>query len=377
LAGLILIVVLILLDVTVSVGTISGLIFYANIIRAQHVTFFGSETASRLSVFIAWLNFDLGIETCLFDGLDSYVETWLQFCFPLYMLIIAFVIITSSHYSMRISKLCGKNIVSVLATLFLLSYSKLLQLVVNVVSFTKILGYSNAVWLYDGNVDYLRGKHIPLFLATILLQILLIVYPMSLVSIQWLIKISHYRAMSWVQRLKPFFDAYTGPCKPDHCYWTGVLLIVRIVLLLIFTLYSPIHNLLAITIVSFGLLAYLAATKGVYKNSLPNCLELFFLCNLGLTSAAILFELANDHQGKHSGVPITISTGFTMFVFVGIIIFHMVRRLLQTTFGATTKTTIMTLISLKKVSRDTQPPPCSAPQVTSTLIELKEPLLEC
>ena len=179
LAGLILIVVLILLDITVSVGTISGLIFYANIIRAQHITFFGSETTFKLSVFIAWLNFDLGIETCLFDGLDSYVETWLQFCFPLYILIIAFIIIISSHYSMRISKICSKNIVPVLATLFLLSYSKLLQLVVDVVIFTRILhsdGYINPVWLYDGNVDYLKGKHVPLFLVTILLQILLIIY---------------------------------------------------------------------------------------------------------------------------------------------------------------------------------------------------------
>ena len=150
--------------------------------------------------------------------------------------------------------------------------------------------------------------------------------------------------------------------------------------MLIFTLqqnYSPIHNLLAITVVSIGLLTYLAVTKGVYKNSLPNYLELFFLCNLGLTSAAVQFELANGNQGRQSGVPIKISTGVIFFVFTGIIFFHAPRRLLQTTFGAKMKNSIMTLISLKKkVSRDIQLPPCSAPQVTSTLIELKEPLLE-
>ena len=383
LVGLFLVILLILLDLTVSVGTISGLIFYANIIQAQHVTFFGSETTFSLGVFIAWLNFDLGIETCLFNGLDSYIEIWLQFCFPLYISIIAFIVIIASHYSVKISELYSKNIVSVLATLFLLSYTKLLRLVVDVVTHTMIIypdGYTKAVWLYDGNVDYLKGKHIPLFLATMLLQILLIVYPLSLVSIQWLVKISHYRAMSWVQKLKPFFDAYTGPCKADHCYWTGLLLIVRIILLLIFTLkqnYSPIHNLLAITVVSVGLLTYLAMIKGVYKNSLPNYLELFFLCNLGLTSAAVQFELANDSQGRQSRVPIKISTGVTIFVFAGVIFFHTLRRLLQTTFGAKMKNNIMTLISLKKkVSRDIQLPPCSAPQVTSTLIELKEPLLE-
>ena len=130
LAGPILVILLILLDLTVSVGMINGLIFYANIIRAQHVTFFGSKITFRLSVFIAWLNFDLGIEICLFDGLDSHIENWLQLCFPLYISILAFIVIISSHYSIRISKLCGKNIVPVLATLFLLSYTKLLRLII-------------------------------------------------------------------------------------------------------------------------------------------------------------------------------------------------------------------------------------------------------
>ena len=59
LSGLLLIVFLMVLNFTVSVGTINRLIFYANIIEAQHATFFAPETShSFLSVFIAWLNLD-------------------------------------------------------------------------------------------------------------------------------------------------------------------------------------------------------------------------------------------------------------------------------------------------------------------------------
>ena len=130
------------------------------------------------------------------------------------------MIIITSHYSTRISKLSGKNAVPVLATLFLLTYTKLLRLGITVVSFTTITypdGYTKAVWLYDGNIDYLKGKHIPLFIATLLLLILLsIPYTLSLVSIQWLLKISHYHALFWVQRLKPLLDAYTGPYRANH-----------------------------------------------------------------------------------------------------------------------------------------------------------------
>ena len=125
LAGLLLVMLLMVLNLTVSVGTLNGLTFYANIIQIQHAIFFTPESTNCFPrVFIAWLNFDFGIESCLYDGLDGYVETWLQFCFPLYIWMIAIVIIVSSHYSTRVSKLCGGNTVQVLATLFLLYHTR-------------------------------------------------------------------------------------------------------------------------------------------------------------------------------------------------------------------------------------------------------------
>ena len=171
------------------------------------------------------------------------------------------IIIILSHYSIYISKLSSKNAVQVLATLFPLTYTKLLRLVLDVFSFTTITypdGYSKAVWLYDGNVDYLQGKHIPLFVATLLLLILVSVpYTFSLISIQWILKLSHHHAMCWVQRLKPFFDAYTGPYRINHRYWTGLLLLVRTPLLIIFSvnLIDPTIRMLCITCFSFVLLA--------------------------------------------------------------------------------------------------------------------------
>ena len=85
-AGIVLVVFPMLLNLTVSVGTISGLIFYANIVRANQAIFFPHGTGNKfLSIFIAWLNLDLGIETCFYSGLDAYAKTWLQFLFPVYM----------------------------------------------------------------------------------------------------------------------------------------------------------------------------------------------------------------------------------------------------------------------------------------------------
>ena len=54
--------------------------------------------------FIAWLNLDLGIETCLYDGMDAYAKTWLQFLFPAYIWTIVIIIIMRQsllHYCFK------------------------------------------------------------------------------------------------------------------------------------------------------------------------------------------------------------------------------------------------------------------------------------
>ena len=79
-----------------------------------------SIPTSACSLHCMAQNLDLGIETCLVDGMDAYIRTWLQFVFPFYHLLII------SRRSITIVKLVGSSAVSVLATLlFLLSYAKL------------------------------------------------------------------------------------------------------------------------------------------------------------------------------------------------------------------------------------------------------------
>ncbi len=333
-SGLLLVIVLMLLNLTVSVGTINGLIFYANIIQIQHANFFTPESSnSFLGLFISWLNFDQGIESCFYDGFDAYTEAWLQFCFPLYIWLLVAIIIISSHYSTLISKLSGKNAVQVLATLWLLSYTKLLRFSIDVFSATKLTypdGYTKLVWLHDGNIDFLKGKHIPLFIATLLFLVFLSVpYTFSLVSIQWLLKISHYRALFWVQKLKPLFDAYTGPYKANHRYWTGLLLLVRIVLLIIFSFVNQgAVSLLIIAIFSMALQTWLCLARWVYEDFINNFLEMAFLLNLAITSAAILFEYS-VHKIRHSSTVIYISSGMTFVIFIGIIVYHVLMRLMS------------------------------------------------
>ena len=347
--GLLLIIFLMLLNLTVSVGTINGLIFYANVIRAQHATFFTPNISqSFLSKFIAWLNLDQGIESCFFNGFNTYISTWLQFLFPLYIWLIAAALIVTSHYSTRVSKLIGRNAVQVLATLFLITYAKLLRLIIDVISFTTITypdGYKKTVWLIDGNIEFFKGRHIPLVLVTVIFILFSLPYTIILLTIQFLYKISHYRVMFWVQRLKPFFDAYTGPYRANHRYWTGLLLIARIALLVTFSVNQHNNlsiNLLAILIVSILLLGVIgSAHSGVYESALNNFLEIFFLCNIIITSVAVFFNL---HHHKNSPVAIYLSTSVTLVIFVAIVLYHALRQLQLTKFGSKLKVKVLNIL---------------------------------
>ena len=123
-------------DLTVSQGTLNGLIFYVNIAKANEHLLLTNEYTTPLTLFIAWLNLDLGIETCFFNGLTAYMKTWLQFVFPLYVWSIAGLIIVLAKHSGREVKMMGSNSVPVLATLFLLSYAKLFRTIITALSFS-------------------------------------------------------------------------------------------------------------------------------------------------------------------------------------------------------------------------------------------------
>ena len=327
-AGIVLVAFIKLLNLTVSEGTLNGLIFYANIIGANQATFFPSTSTHCpvLTVFIAWLNLDLGIETCFIDGLNGYWKTWLQFVFPAYIWIITAVIIVVAHYSSTGARVFGSNSVQVLATLFLLSYTKLLRTIITVISFT-FLDYPNdfrtTVWLCDGNIPYLSPTHTPLFLVALTVFILLwLPYTVVLLLVQYLRKKAHHRLLCWFAKLKPLFDAYLGPFKDKHCYWVGVLLLVRAVLFIISAVNpnnAPKVNLLAIGSTTLVLLAYTATAGKVYRKKYVSFLENSFLLNLGALTIGGLYTGVNG-QG-HTAVVHTL-VGIAFLQFLGIIIFH-------------------------------------------------------
>ena len=152
-----------------------------NIIGANSSQFFFglSPSLRYYSILVSWLNLEIGFDVCFFEGMDTYWKTWLQLAFPMYIMILVVIIV--SKKSMRFSRLIGKaNPVATLATLILLSYTKFLQTTITSLSFTQLDnpggGSPKRVWLPDATVEYLSSKQIPLFVVAILILVIGTVY---------------------------------------------------------------------------------------------------------------------------------------------------------------------------------------------------------
>ena len=323
LAGVVLVCFIKVIDLTISQGTLNGLIFYANVVKVnEYLLYYDENQTNPLAVFIAWLNLDFGVETCFFNGLTAYGKTWLQFVFPLYIWSIAGLIIILAKYSDRVARVMGNNSVPVLATLFLLSYAKLFRTIITSLSFTILSTAhgSKAVWSADGNLDYLGPKHAPLFaVAAATLLFLWLPYTLLLFLGQWLQRCNCHLITRMMMKIKPFLDAHYGPLNGNHRYWFGTLLLMRAVILLISALIPA--NRAVITLYSINVCTLVLMTGfaiGVYRSFAVATFNAVWFVNLGLLSVSHIFT---TFDGGNISLASNVLLGLGLVQFIGLIFF--------------------------------------------------------
>ena len=349
LAGIALVCLLLILNLTVTVGTLNAIIFYANIIAANQSVIFQTSQITFATVFTSWLNFDIGFDTCFYEGMDTYAKTWLQLAFPLYIIILVATIIKLSNISNTFGHLIGKkDPVATLATLVLLSYTKLLQIVITVFS-SGILEYSDGsrkyVWLPDATVKYIASKHVLLFVVAILVLLVGLIYTLLLFSWQWLLR----SPIKWIrnQKVNYFMEMYVVPYNPRHHYWTGLLLLIRVSIYLV-SAFNPSRNpriTLSFTIFIISLLFLYIAMFGVriYKHWLVNAMETLTYFNL--IALSIFTWYSTDTDGDQEVVA-NISIGIMFVQLLAVLMYHVFRYSSQRLYSYIEKNTI--IIKFKK-----------------------------
>ena len=389
LAGIALVAFVIVLNLTVSVGTINGLIFYANVVKLYEPIFFPKHTVNFLSQFISWINLDLGIKTCFYHNMDSCSKMWFQFVFPSYVWFIIISIIILLRYSSKLVRLVGRQAIPVLATMILLSYTKLIRIVFQVLYSTKIPCIdttNNTVtllrWYIDANVQYLRGCHLSLFLFSMTVLILLIVpYTFYLLTIPLFEgPLSKYVCCNqkFSTYMKPFFDAYGGPYKDKYRFWTGILLLVRIILALVVSLdteASKSLDVLTSLIIVIIFMHYIF--MGIYRKLPLGFLEEFFILNL-MFMAYMNVQTINDNDDSKGQVSSNVSVSVSFVVFCGIIFYHVWDRLIfYNVWARVLKSRVQQPITkMKMIFKKPLPPHSISNDLEVSLMDSKSPIRE-
>ena len=329
--GIILVLIIHLLKLTVTMGTINGLIFFCNIMSIYEGFFFNPAKFSFIRIFISLINLDLGFEMCFYKEMSEIAKTGLQFVFPLYLWLLMLIIIMVGKHYVRTRK-STHSAVPVLATLILLSYSKILRTTISVFSpvtvyySTKDSNFSElhhfVAWEPDPNVKYLEGAHIALFLVALIFT-LFFIFPLAFA-------LTFPKVVLRSKKLSYFFpvlDCIYAPYK-IHCrFWFGM----RLIILIYFSGMECISDsylllyqdfLLLSGVVVILLFALMQACIQPYKNKINNNLDLMFMV-IFITLATVILYLNPNATGNEQYIAVHILGGVAFLLFCFIIIFHL------------------------------------------------------
>ena len=271
------------------------------------------------------------VQNCHHTSLIVYHLQWPfeQLVFPAYIIFLVVIVILISEFSDKFARLIGKrNPVATLATLILLSYTKLLHTIIASLS-RAVLNYPDGthqmVWLPDASVGYLSGKHIALFVTAIITLIAGVVYTTTLLLWQWLLHHQDKKFFKWTksQKLCHFIEPYHAPYTFKHRYWTGLLLLSRVLLYIVSAINTSGDPRVTIVAVTF-IVGCLLLIKGVlankiYKNRLVDAIETVMYFNILAIAAFTWYFLGT---GKSQAAIAYVSVILTFALLLAVIAFH-------------------------------------------------------
>ena len=338
-AGIAIVIFMLTLNLTVAVGTLNGILFYANIVAANAETyFFPFLSPNIVTVFISWLNLDIGFDVCLFDGLHQLIKPLTQLAFPAYIIILVIIVIVASECSSKFAKIIGKgNPVAVLATMISLSNARFLNAIFGsfyLLYFIPAYGSRKVALQFNRGLAAIGRAsdsfQIYFYFMTVLSQLIFflgIFYTTLITFWQLFVRYQDKVICKWAryQKLRHFIDPYHAPYTTEYRYWTGLLLIVRVVISLISALkfsfdpQIPVALLSTIVIIGGLLLLKGVTAKRVYKNWLLDIIETAIYFNLLAFSALTWYNL----HSKKNQIAIAYTSVMIIFILLlGVIVFH-------------------------------------------------------
>ena len=325
-AGPLLIYLLYALRLTLTTGTLNGIIFYAHMANCGILDLLSlnlhQEPYSKFCfIFLSILNLNLGFPLCFYDGMTELWKAGLSLLFPFYLLTIVVLLIILSRFSPRLSNRIAHSSVQVLVTVVHISFSKLLLAIIDVFTSAKIYydsDNSSKVWYWDGSVEYGSGSHLILMIITLVIVIsLLLPYVLILIFARPMrrTKVNKY--------IRPLLEAIHAPYKEGKEYW----FVARLVFLVgIYVIYTSLiaRNFLKMYVITtpfVALLLLLHVYFKPYKSKVIYFLDCCLIFNFVMICTTTWFFFI---EFKHEAFALFVSVMvfIVFFTFLAILLYH-------------------------------------------------------
>ena len=234
-AGIFIVALLFLFNLTLLQGTIMGVVLYTNIM-ALMADFLQEHVWGPLFFLLSVLNLQSGAGVCFYDGMDEFWKALIQFAFPFYLFTLLIVIIIITHkcgYRMfRKARFIARRAVPVLATIMLLTYTSLVNAAIAPLRYTTLYNADSTqgetVWLYQPSLPFFGGRHIVLGILSIAVTLLYLI-PFTFTMLFGDL-IRRYFHKLWFSH---FMDVLHGASRWPLGFWIGVRLLVRVILVVL------------------------------------------------------------------------------------------------------------------------------------------------
>ena len=214
-----------------------------------------------------------------------------------------------------------------LATLLLLSYTKTLLTVCQILFFfssvTQLSGkHSTLFWSVDTGVELFGVKFSILYTVSLIVFIILLIFNTVLLfprtASRW----------SFINHFKPLLDAYFGPYKQKYPFWTGLQLLIRMTF---FGLSAPSRNVsLFIGAVLVGIVLCTHGVLHPYKNKFINLQESLVLLDLQAVYVTALYT--EQDNNKYNWLIIRLLIITVLGYFIVLIFCHCIMLMYGDTF---------------------------------------------
>lgn len=349
-AGVILVFIIYITDLTLWTGRFNSIIFFSQISHAglfdiisySHI-YSNTESLKFMVVIGSVLLEIMGLgfgslsstySICLFNGMRQTHILYISILTPIYFLLLVVVVGIASRKCMWLSTKIASSSVQVIVTIAHLTFSQLLQFIIDVFTSAKVYNNSQSqnedtidiVWYFDGSERFMRGNHRILAIVCIVLGApLIFTYFFFLLFTKTLLKHSLF-ANTY---LRPFYEAIHAPYKPSKEYFFTLRLIKLIVIYVVYAFYRASNPLAIYAWTTPLLIIYLIlqVTLKPYKRDI-----ITFIDSLVVFSEIITYLVTWNYMNpmlksqEKAAIVCLVEIFFVFSTFVLIFTYHMLKH---------------------------------------------------